>query len=71
MGNRGPTHSSCIPGKRVIIRLRNGNEIRGKFEAKHSRYIVVAGQKITRESIDSFIIEKHALQHGGLLTGRV
>jgi hypothetical protein len=60
LGNRGPSHTSCIQGKRVIVRLRNGKEVRGKFEEQRSRFIVVAGTKIQREDVESFLMEKHA-----------
>jgi hypothetical protein len=63
MGNRGPTHTACVPGKRVIVRLRNGKEIRGKFEEQRSRFIVVAGQKIQPEDVESFVMEKHDISN--------
>jgi hypothetical protein len=63
MGNRGTVHSSCYPGKRVVVRLRDGQFITGRFQEKHSRYIVVEGQKIPREKVESLSIQKCVMQH--------
>ena len=65
MAAKGPSHWSCWPGKQVIVKLHNGTEITGRFEAKRSTYLVVEGKKIARKDIRVFSLLKHAIRcHG-------
>lgn len=71
MGNRGALHYSAEPGKRVLVRMRDGRIIKGKFEEKRSRYIVIDGQKLLREEIEAFIIAKHADHHPAFMINQI
>jgi hypothetical protein len=59
MGANGALHLSCPVGKRVVVAMRDGRIIHGKFEKKASQFIVVSGEKLPRAAIDSFILAKH------------
>lgn len=52
-------HTSCAEGKRVSVKLRNGEVVVGKFSGKASRFIWVGDTKVNRKEIRSFLIAKH------------
>lgn len=60
MSDKGPSHWSVYPGKRVLVRLHSGEIITGKFEEKRSKWVVVDGRKIWRCDIAAFSLLKHA-----------
>ena len=52
-------HTSTHKGKRVFIRLKDGESIVGKFLGKKARYILLEGMKIPIAVIKSFSINKN------------
>lgn len=51
-------HTATHRGKRVRVVLRSGEEIRGKFEGRTDRWIMIDGRKILKRDIRSFGIDK-------------
>ncbi len=54
----GCGHTQCQNGKRVSVKLKNGDMIRGKFWGKNSKTIQVGSTKIRTRDIRSFMIDR-------------
>lgn len=52
----GAPHTSCQKGKRVLVRLKNGKRIVGKFIEKKGRYVYLENHKIESGRIKSLTI---------------
>ena len=58
MGNR-LGHTSCYRGKKVFIRLRNGESFEDRFLERTCKHVILYGRgKIRKSDIDSFSILK-------------
>lgn len=54
-------HTSCYPGKRVIVKLRDGTRIEDRFVRRTDRYIFLAvAGRIHKGDLKSFSIYKGA-----------
>lgn len=53
-------HTSCQKGKRVFIRLRNGEEFVEKFVEKKGRFIFTENHKVRTCDVSIFSITKGA-----------
>lgn len=51
-------HTSCYRGKRVIVVLRSGRRIVGKFQERLRCAVVLDTATIRTDSIRSFIIDR-------------
>lgn len=51
-------HTSCQKGKRVFVRLRNGQEFVDKFVEKKGRFIQTEHYRFKTSDIDIFTINK-------------
>jgi len=54
-------HTSVRKGKSVIVFMRDGQQIRGKFSEQRGRFIVLAnGTKIAKSDLRCVTIDKQA-----------
>lgn len=51
-------HHGFKPGKRIIVMMRNGDKIVGKYEDHYSKGLIVEGQKLPYSKMRSATIYK-------------
>lgn len=54
----GCGHIGCPKGKRVKVKLKSGETVRGKFIEKLTKTILVDQRKIRKRDITSFTIDR-------------
>jgi len=57
-------HTSTYKGTPVIVFLKDGSQIKGKFVKRHSRFVELDTAKIAKATMRAMVIDRHPPNSG-------